>query len=72
MKDFQGTSVMNYADTEVPYTRIDEFKHLHPERRYGAEQTLIAREYFTLCDCTGRTILSHCRRRRQKKAISVQ
>ena len=30
--DFQGTSVVNYADEDVPYTRIHEFKHLHPER----------------------------------------
>ncbi len=31
--DAQGCSVMNYADLEVPYTRIHEFKHFHPERR---------------------------------------
>jgi UDP-galactopyranose mutase len=43
--DFQGTSVMNYADIEIPFTRIHEFKHLHPERRYEPRQTLIAREY---------------------------
>ena len=30
--DFQGTPVMNYADAGVPYTRIHEFKHFHPER----------------------------------------
>ena len=43
--DFQGTSVMNYADIDIPFTRIHEFKHLHPERRYEPSQTLIAREY---------------------------
>ena len=43
--DFQGTSVMNYADIEIPFTRIHEFKHLHPERRYQPRQTLIAREF---------------------------
>jgi UDP-galactopyranose mutase len=43
--DFQGTAVMNYGDVEVPFTRIHEFKHLHPERRYGTEKSLIAREY---------------------------
>jgi UDP-galactopyranose mutase len=43
--DFQGTSVMNYADLEFPFTRIHEFKHLHPERRYGEESTIIMREY---------------------------
>jgi UDP-galactopyranose mutase len=31
--DYQGTSVMNYADVEVPYTRIHEPKHFHPERK---------------------------------------
>ena len=25
--------VMNYADADVPYTRIHEFRHFHPERR---------------------------------------
>lgn len=47
ISDFQGTSVMNYADTDVPYTRIHEFKHFHPERsdRYPAEETVIMREY---------------------------
>ncbi|EPD86730.1 UDP-galactopyranose mutase [Microbacterium sp. oral taxon 186 str. F0373] len=45
--DFQGTSVMNYADRDVPYTRIHEFKHFHPERaaRYPADRTVIMREY---------------------------
>lgn len=45
--DFQGTSVMNYADADVPYTRIHEFKHFHPERsqRYPADRTVIMREY---------------------------
>ncbi|MFT4123764.1 MAG: UDP-galactopyranose mutase [Microbacteriaceae bacterium] len=43
--DFQGTPVMNYADAEVPYTRITEFKHFHPERQVSAEATIIAREY---------------------------
>ncbi len=43
--DYQGTSVMNYADKEVPFTRIHEFRHFHPERRYQQEKTLIFREY---------------------------
>lgn len=45
--DFQGTSVMNYADAAVDYTRILEFKHFHPERaeRYPADRTVIVREY---------------------------
>ncbi|MDO8144129.1 MULTISPECIES: UDP-galactopyranose mutase [unclassified Isoptericola] len=43
--DFQGTSVMNYADAEVPYTRIHEFRHFHPERDYPSDRTVIMREY---------------------------
>ena len=42
--DFQGAAVVNYADIAVPFTCIHEFKHLHPERRYG-NKTLIMREY---------------------------
>lgn len=45
MCDYQGTSVMNYADITPPYTRIHEFKHLHPERKYTTDETIIAREY---------------------------
>ncbi len=43
--DFQGTSVMNYSDLDVPYTRIHEFKHFHPERRSPDDATVIMREY---------------------------
>jgi UDP-galactopyranose mutase len=43
--DFQGTSVMNYADAEVPYTRIIEPRHFHPERDYTRDATVIQREY---------------------------
>lgn len=43
--DFQGTSVMNYADATVPYTRIHEFRHLHPERVGPADATVIMREF---------------------------
>lgn len=43
--DFQGTSVMNYADVDVPFTRIHEFRHFHPERAYPPDRTVIAREY---------------------------
>jgi UDP-galactopyranose mutase len=43
--DFQGTSVMNYADEDVPYTRIHEFRHFHPERRYPNDRTVIMREF---------------------------
>ena len=43
--DFQGTPVMNYADEAVPYTRIHEFRHFHPERDYPADRTVILREF---------------------------
>lgn len=43
--DFQGTSVMNYAGSDVPYTRIHEFRHFHPEREYPTDKTVIMREY---------------------------
>ena len=43
--DFQGTSVMNYAGSDVPYTRIHEFRHFHPERDYPKDKTVIMREF---------------------------
>jgi UDP-galactopyranose mutase len=43
--DFQGTSVMNYADEDVPFTRIHEFRHFHPERDYPSDKTVVVREY---------------------------
>jgi UDP-galactopyranose mutase len=43
--DYQGTPVMNYADTDIPFTRIHEFRHFHPERDYPADKTVIMREY---------------------------
>jgi UDP-galactopyranose mutase len=45
VEDFQGTSVMNYADLEVPFTRIHEFQHLHPERVKKESGTVIMREF---------------------------
>ena len=43
--DFQGTSVMNYAGSDVPYTRIHEFRHFHPERDYQRDKTVIMKEF---------------------------
>jgi len=43
--DYQGTSVMNYADEDVPFTRIHEFRHFHPERGYTTDKTVIMREF---------------------------
>ena len=42
--DFQGMPVMNYSDSDVPFTRIHEFRHFHPERNYPADSTVIMRE----------------------------
>ena len=45
--DFQGTGVVNYNDREVPFTRIIEFKHFHPERvkTHIPGKTVIVHEY---------------------------
>ena len=48
--DFQGTPVMNYNDPDVPYTRIHEFRHFHPERQYPSDRTVIMREYSRFAD----------------------
>jgi UDP-galactopyranose mutase len=48
--DFQGTAVMNYPDLDVPYTRIHEFRHFHPERNYTSPKTVIMREYSRFAD----------------------
>ena len=47
VKDYQGTSVVNYTEAEVPYTRIHEFKHYHPEDAavMNSSKTVIMREY---------------------------
>jgi UDP-galactopyranose mutase len=43
--NYQGTSVVNYADLDVPFTRIHEYRHLHPERNYQTDSTFISREF---------------------------
>ena len=48
VSDYQGTSVMNYAEESVPYTRIHEPKHLHPEKNYTSERTLLIKEFSKL------------------------
>jgi UDP-galactopyranose mutase len=47
VEDFQGTSVINYTEEKVPYTRIHEFKHYHPERStdFKSAQTVTFKEY---------------------------
>lgn len=41
--DFQGCSVMNYGDAEVPYTRISEHKHFAPWEQHAS--TVCYREF---------------------------
>lgn len=52
--DHQGTAVVNYVDADVPFTRVHEFKHYHPEPVGPLSQseslksggkTIIMREY---------------------------
>ena len=43
--DFQGNSVINYPDLKFKYTRIHEPKHLHTERNYLKNKTLIIKEF---------------------------
>jgi UDP-galactopyranose mutase len=44
-KDYQGNAVINYPDPEFPYTRIHEPRHLHPEKGYQLDKTIVFREY---------------------------
>jgi UDP-galactopyranose mutase len=45
--DYQGCAVMNYADTDIPYTRITEHKHFSPWEQH--EKSLCYREYSRAC-----------------------
>ena len=47
VKDFQGTTVVNYTEASVPFTRIHEFKHYHPELAdvMSEPKTVVMREY---------------------------
>lgn len=45
LDDYQGTSIMNYADQEIPYTRILEPKHFYRERMNLSRGTVVIREY---------------------------
>ena len=48
--DYQGCSVMNYGDIDVPFTRIIEFRHFHPERDYQDKKTVIFRQFSRFAD----------------------
>jgi UDP-galactopyranose mutase len=45
VNDYQGISVMNYADLTSPFTRIHEFKHLNKFPSKAIGKTIIMREY---------------------------
>ncbi|MGJ8547378.1 MAG: UDP-galactopyranose mutase [Sulfitobacter sp.] len=45
--DYQGCPVMNYGDSDVPYTRITEHKHFAPWETHA--KTLITHEYSRAC-----------------------
>tara|TARA_B100000795_G_C22777754_1_gene430810 strand:- start:610 stop:1752 length:1143 start_codon:yes stop_codon:yes gene_type:complete len=49
LKDYQGSSVINYPDLKNKFTRIHEPKHLHPEREvFKSNKTLIIKEFPTI------------------------
>lgn len=45
--DFQGCPVVNYVDSDVPYTRVNEYKHYHHEDKdlMKLNQTVVEYEY---------------------------
>lgn len=45
VEDYQGNSVINFPEIDIPYTRIHEPKHLHPERNYTRDKTIIFKEF---------------------------
>lgn len=44
VEDFQGNSLVNYTNEEIPYTRICEHKHFLPYKKY-INKTVITKEY---------------------------
>jgi UDP-galactopyranose mutase len=51
IKDYQGTSVVNYPELKHKFTRIYEPKHIHIERNnFSKNKTLIIKEYPTIND----------------------
>ena len=47
--NYQGNAVMNYTESEIPYTRIIEHKHfeMFGQEVYDCPKTVISREYST-------------------------
>ena len=47
-QNYQGNAVINYTESEIPYTRIIEHKHFEPENpSWNNAVTVISREYST-------------------------
>ena len=47
-EDYQGNAVINYPGPDIPFTRIHEPRHLHPEKDYRKDKTVIFKEYSLL------------------------
>ena len=47
--NFQGNAVVNYTDSEIPYTRVIEHKHfeMFGTEVYDCKKTVVSREYST-------------------------
>ena len=47
VENYQQSATVNFADVDIPHTRIHEPKHLHPERNYPRAhgKTLVIHEY---------------------------
>ncbi len=46
--DYQGNSVINYCEEQIPNTRIAEHKHFSPREEHA--ETVCFREYSALCE----------------------
>ncbi|MEG3755096.1 UDP-galactopyranose mutase [Psychromonas arctica] len=47
--EYQGTAVMNYADIDIPYTRITEHKYFSPWEEHN--KTVVYKEYSRQAEC---------------------
>lgn len=50
--NFQNHAVINHPSKDIAYTRIHEYKHLHPETKDLFDKTLISYEYPKTCSDT--------------------
>jgi len=79
LDDYQGVSIMNYADAEVTYTRILEPKHFYRERVNLSNGTVVIREYpcddpegpyYPVCSKTDREMMTgYQKARTQEKNV---